>query len=335
VQSVLSRAAALLTIAAALAGCGSSSSTSSAPGGSTASAPTPAIDELAAAEHPQASDFPGAGGRTLQQLGALAKSAVQLGPATGTFTPGTGRVAFGLNKSSGAFVYAPTAIYISTTPNSTASGPYLAPADPVTVARQYRSAQNTGPGGIKAIYSAQVPVPHAGLFTILALTRTPTGLIGAPGEINVTNSSPIPNVGSRPPAIATDTPASVHGKIALLTTRVPPDDMHAVSFNNALGKQPIALLFSTPQFCLSRVCGPVTDVVVSLEHQFASRIAFIHEEVYANNDPKQGFRTQMKAFHLATEPWLFVVDRKGVIVARLEGTFGVNEVTQALEAGLR
>ena len=135
--------------------------------------------------------------------------------------------------------------------------------------------------------------------------------------------------------MATDTPATVGGNTALLTTRIPPEQMHSVSFNQIVGKRPVALLFSTPQFCVSRVCGPVTDVAVQLQHQFAGRITFIHQEVYAGNQPSKGFRPQMKAFHLTTEPWLFVIDRRGIIVARLEGAFGTNEVAQSLKAALR
>jgi hypothetical protein len=214
-------------------------------------------------------------------------------------------------------------------------GPFPAPADPTEVAPQYRSQQNAGPGGIQAIYAAELPLGRAGTFAVLTLTRTKRGLIGAPGEVAVAASSPIPDVGQRPPAIATDTPSSVHGDLRLLSTRVPPDDMHAVSFNQALGKQPIALLFSTPQLCVSRVCGPVTDIAVSLEREFAGRVVFIHEEVYVDNNPAKGLRPQMKAFHLETEPWLFTITRGGVIAARLEGAFGVNEFRQALEAALR
>jgi hypothetical protein len=153
--------------------------------------------------------------------------------------------------------------------------------------------------------------------------------------VAVASSSPIPSVGQRPPAIATDTPATVGGNTTLLTTRVPPDDMHAVSFSNVLGKRPIALLFSTPQLCQSRVCGPVTDIAAELEHQFGNRVEFIHQEVYVNNQPSQGLRPQLKAFHLETEPWLFTVNRRGVIAARLEGSFGVNAFTAALVAALR
>ena len=262
-------------------------------------------------------------------------STAQLGAATGTFTPGTGRFAFALNTTSGAFVYAPTALYLARSPNSPAQGPFLAPADPMTVAPQYRSKQNSGPGGIQAIYAADLPLPHKGTYTVLSLTRTQSGLVGAPGEIAVAGSSPIPAVGQSPPAIATDTPSSVAGKTALLTTRVPPDDMHAVSLKDVLGKRPVALLFSTPQLCISRVCGPVTDVAVQLERKFGQRIDFIHEEVYVNNQPKSGLRPQLKAFHLQTEPWLFTINRQGKIAARLEGSFGVNGFTKALQAALQ
>jgi hypothetical protein len=244
-------------------------------------------------------------------------------------------VAFALNTHSGAFIYAPTAVYVAKSPGARARGPFLAPADPMGVPPQYRSKQNAGPGGIQAIYATQLPLPHAGTYTVLTLTRTRSGLIGAPGEVAVAASSPIPRVGQRPPDISTETAASVHGNTALLTTRVPPENMHSVSFNQVLGKRPIVLLISTPQLCISKVCGPVTDIAVELQHRFGSRITFIHQEVYVDNQPSKGLRPQLKAFHLETEPWLFTINRHGVIAARLEGSFGVNAFTHAIQAALR
>ena len=275
----LARAVVPLTLVScvlALSACGSSgSSTSTARAASPSSSaaattttvsdsagPTPAVADLPAAEQPSVSQFPAAGGRSLRQLGKLVKASVDLGAATGTFTPGTRRFAFALTTNAGGFVYAPTAIYIAAAPSSPATGPFLAPADPMGVQPQYRSKQNAGPGGIQAIYATSLPVPHAGTYAILSLTKTPTGLVGAPGEIAVAASSPIPDIGQRPPAIATDTASTVHGNTALLTTRLPPEHMASVSFSQVLGKRPVALLFSTPQLCISRVCGPVTDVAV-------------------------------------------------------------------------
>jgi hypothetical protein len=329
-----------------IAGCGSSgsSSSSSTSGASVASSsttaaaatPTPA-PQLAAAERPARGAFPAADGKSLRALANLARASVQLGAATGTFTPspGTQRFAFALTDKAGSFEYAPTVLYIARSPGAPAQGPFLAPADPMGVGAQYRSEENTGPGGIQAIYGAQLPLPHAGTYALLALTRTSHGLIGAPGEVAVAASSPIPDVGQRAPDIATDTAASVHGDTALLTTRKPPESMASVSLRQVLGRRPVALLFSTPQLCTSRVCGPVTDVAVSLQHEFGNRITFIHQEVYVDNDPSKGLRPQLQAFHLRTEPWLFAINRRGVIVARLEGAFGVNQLRAALKASLR
>ena len=339
------RALVLLGLAAlVVAGCGSSSSSSTTTSTSSQAAAAnrakantahTAVASLAAAQHPASGDFPSAHGRSLTQLGALVKSSAQFGGATGTFTPGTRRVAFALNTSNGGFVYAPTAIYVAKNPKSPAQGPFLAPADPMVVAPQYRSKQNAGPGGIQAIYAAQIPLPHSGTYTVLALTKTPNGLVGSPGEVAVAKSSPIPDVGQRPPSVATDTEASVHGDTALLTTRVPAESMHSVSLDQVLGKRPVALLFSTPQLCISKVCGPVTDIAVSLQKQFAGKLDFIHQEVYVDNQPTKGLRPQLKAFHLQTEPWLFTINKQGVITSRLEGAFGVNEVRQALQSALK
>ncbi len=336
---------AVVAVSAVLAGCGSSSSSNTASQAATSagatttsalsSAAVPAVADLSAAVHPQVSQFPSSSGKSLKDLGTLAKSSVNLGAATGTFTPGTQRYAFALTTNAGKFVYAPTAIYVASNPGAPAKGPYLAPADPMTVLPQYRSKQNTGPGGIQAIYAAQVPVPKAGTYFVLSLTKGPSGLIGATGELAAAPSSQIPGVGDRPPDIATDTLATVHGDRKLLTTRLPPENMASVSFNQVLGKKPVALLFSTPQLCISRVCGPVTDVAVQVQHRFGNQVAFIHQEVYVDNEPSKGLRPQLKAFHLRTEPWLFVVNRQGKIVARLEGAFGTNEVTRAIQAALR
>lgn len=334
-------------LALALAACGGSSSGGPATGTSaskpsshststtSAKVPPPAVDELAAAEHPRASQFPSAAGQTLKKLGARIKSTARLGAGTDTYTVGHPRFAFALTDKANRFIYAPTAIYLARSLTAPAQGPFLTPADPTTVAPQYRSVQNSGPGGLNAVYWANVPAPKSGIYYVLAVTRVGSRLLGSTGEMPVALNTPIPGVGQRPPDIATDTLGSVHGKISLVTTRTPPENMHSVSLNQVLGKRPVALLFSTPELCHSRVCGPVTDIMVELQHEFGQRIAFIHQEVYVDNNPTKGLRQQLTAFHLESEPWLFTINRSGVIAARLDGVFGVSEARQALQAALR
>ena len=143
----------------------------------------------------------------------------------------------------------------------------------------------------------------------------------------------MPAVGERAPRPATDTKRT-QPNAKLLDTRVPPDDMHSVSLREAAGRKPVALLFATPQLCQSRVCGPVTDLLLQLKQRYGKRMAFIHQEVYAQNKPPK-LRPSLRAFNLRTEPWLFVLDRRGRVAARLEGIFGLRETEQALKAGLR
>jgi hypothetical protein len=61
---------------------------------------------------------------------------------------------------------------------------------------------------------------------------------------------------------------------------------------------------------------------------------FIHQEVYVDNDVSKGLRKPLQEFNLASEPWLFVVNAKGVITARLEGSIGVQQFENAVKSGL-
>jgi hypothetical protein len=312
---------------AALAGCGSS-------GGSNAQ-PAPPSSQVAAAEHPAAASFPATGGRTLTQF---ADAAVKPGPqaalATSVYTPGANRLAFGVLDSRSRFLYGPTAIYLARSPGAPARGPYLAPADSLQVRPAFRSETSAG-DTVQAVYHADVPLPRAGRWYVLVATRVGGRLLGASAVVDVARASAIPAVGAAAPSVHTPTLASAGGNVRSIDTRVPPDDMHKVDLAAALGKRPVALLFATPALCQSRVCGPVTDIAAQLETVYGSRVAFIHNEVYVDNDPRKGLRPQLRAYGLTTEPWLFAIDRHGRIVARLEGAFGIAEMRQAITAAQR
>ena len=121
------------------------------------------------------------------------------------------------------------------------------------------------------------------------------------------------------------------GNLAELSTRVPPDTQNRVDYADALGKEPIVLLFATPQFCQSRVCGPVVDVTEQVKQEYGGKAAFIHMEIYNDNDPGKGVRPQVRAFNLPSEPWLFTVDGRGVISSAIEGAFGPELLTEAVK----
>ena len=151
-------------------------------------------------------------------------------------------------------------------------------------------------------------------------------------SINVRSKTqdPIPEVGEQAPKIHTPTADEV-GNISEIDTRVPPDDMHDVDFADVVGKKPVVLLFATPALCTSRVCGPVVDVAEQVKRDRPDDAAYIHMEIYNQNDPSKGLRPQLAAYNLRTEPWLFVVDSDGTISTRIEGAFSVDELNAALD----
>ena len=70
--------------------------------------------------------------------------------------------------------------------------------------------------------------------------------------------------------------------------------MHDVDFADVVGKKPVALLFSTPQLCQSRVCGPVTDMELQMKSKYGDKMDFIHQEVYVDNDVNKGLREPLE-----------------------------------------
>jgi hypothetical protein len=154
-------------------------------------------------------------------------------------------------------------------------------------------------------------------------------------EVSSAKADKIPDVGERAPKVATDTLGSVKGDEALLDTRIPAaPELHEKSFDEVLGSKPVALLFSTPQLCQSRVCGPVTDIALQMSSKFGDQVEFIHQEVFVDNAVAKGLREPLRRFNLQTEPWLFTVRADGTIAARLEGSFGLKAFEEAVQAAI-
>jgi hypothetical protein len=325
----------VLLALALLAGCGDSAAkdpVSQVPAGDGLQ------ERVRAASKVTASDFPAPAGRTLQEVAdATGSAGPEVGLATSVFTVGENRLAFGMIDDRSGFVYGKTALYVAPTPDSPAEGPYPAPADVLVTEGRYRSKQAaTEQDPFAAVYAARVPFEKPGRYSVLAVTQTGGTRVAAPTEVTVIakRDDRIPAVGERPPRVETDTVASARGDIESIDTRTPPSDMHERSFADVVGKKPVVLLFSTPQLCQSRVCGPVTDIALQLKARYGDQVEFIHQEVYVDNEPDKGLRTPLKRFNLRTEPWLFVVGRDGRITARLEGSFGLVAFERALKSAL-
>jgi len=140
------------------------------------------------------------------------------------------------------------------------------------------------------------------------------------------------------PALGTPAPRS-HNLIASdvtdlrhIDTSDPPDPrLHQVRIADAIAQgKPQVIVFATPQWCTSRVCGPVVDIVRFLLPTYGARVVFTHQEIW------QDFATQrvsptVEEWHLPSEPWIFVVDGTGIIRAKFEGLTTTHEIAGALQ----
>ena len=250
-------------------------------------------------------------------------------------TPG-GRIAFGLLDAEQKFNYGATVVYVAPYKGGEVKGPFAAPADVLLTDPKYRSAQAaTESSSFSAIYEADVPFKKPGIYKILTVSDLDGKryAAGMAAEVKTPAKDRIPDVGEKAPLVETDTRGTVKGNLDLLDTRSPKaPELAEKSFADVVGKKPVALLFSTPQLCQSRVCGPVTDEMLQVKGETGDGVQFIHQETYVDNNVNKGFRPPLQRFGLQSEPWLFTVDKQGRIAARLEGSFGIRAFRNAVKA---
>ena len=317
----------MVVTAGLIAGCGGSE------GDSDGEVVSVSQDQAAAAA-PSKNQFPAADGKTLRELSTGVRAGPTLASATSRYVVGANRLGFGLLNQDVQFIYAPTAVYIARTPNSPATGPILAPAESLVTEQAFRSKNAALEGdAIASIYAAEIDLPQPGPYSLLFLSDVGGELLGATGRLVAERSDPIPAPGDPAPDITTDTLAEA-GEISRIETRQPADTMHETNFDEVIEEKPVALLFSTPALCESRVCGPVTDIAEQLKADYGDEVEFIHQEVFVDNDPAKGFRPPLQAFNLRTEPWLFTFDADGKLAARLEGSFGIEGFERAVQSAL-
>jgi len=302
-------------------------------GGGNHSADKPAAPRPAAAAADVAK-FPPAKGKTLNQLRRQFPEGPVFAPAVSLLQVGKNRVGFALfDRAHKQLTGVPVAVYASKPDGSGLAGPYAAHPESLAVKAQFQSRSTASdPDAATSIYVAEVPFRRTGKVVLSAVAQVggktvTTSRFGRP----VVRSGGPPDVGEKATRITTPTSADVAGDLAKIDTRVPPaPDLHTTDFADVLGKKPVVLLFATPRLCQSRVCGPVVDVAEQVRSEVGDRVAFVHMEVFRDNDIDKGVRPQFAAYKLETEPWAFIVGADGRVKARFEGAFSARELSAAV-----
>lgn len=248
---------------------------------------------------------------------------------TSDYGPGTLRLSFLVVRSDGKLVLQPRArVWLATGGNAR---PFLE-----TTARLERVGGAGHDLPSTSIYVARVRVRSAGTYRLVV---EPIG--GAPiqgfQDIRVPRRPAAVAVGEQAPVSDTPTLASTHGALAALTTAVPPDrSLLRFSVRDTLRAHlPFVLVFATPRFCSSRMCGPVVDVVAAAQRQLGgSGLRFIHVEIYEDNDVSKGPNRWVRQWRLPSEPFTYLVDARGRVVERIEGAYSLAELEAAIRTRL-
>lgn len=146
-------------------------------------------------------------------------------------------------------------------------------------------------------------------------------------SINVAAESSAPMIGSAAPRSKTPTTSQV-ADLTMISSDVEPDPrLHQLSVDQAVTNgKPSLILFATPGYCQTAVCGPGVDVLSALADRFGDTINVVHVEVYQLPYTDGKTVPAMGEWGLKTEPWLFLVDKSGTITGRYEGGITVTEL---------
>lgn len=210
--------------------------------------------------------------------------------------------------------------------------------DPATAS--FRSADGTeypdvatewvwGIEDVRGFYVAEFDFDSAGMWEV---SLTVEEGMAQPATFQVSEQAVVPEVGT--PAPRSPSTTSSDAPIDEISTDPDPDpSFYELSIADAVANgRPTVIVFATPAFCQTAVCGPMLDLVkaVAPDHPNAD---FVHVEIYENIDDPQGQLVEVTAvteWGLQTEPWVFVVDAGGTVSARFEGAMGAEELERAL-----
>jgi hypothetical protein len=179
----------------------------------------------------------------------------------------------------------------------------------------------------RGMYIADVDLPEAGTWGAEFTTQAP----GSPAEttrltFSVLDVDTSIAIGQKAPASKTPTAAEAGGDLAKVSTDATPDPaFYQTSVADAIAaRKPFILIFATPKFCTSQQCGPTLDhfKLVAAAHP---EITFINVEPYklqfSNGSLQPVLDAQgnliatdiSNAWGLLSEPWMFAVDRNGIV----------------------
>lgn len=178
-----------------------------------------------------------------------------------------------------------------------------------------------------------------GCWELRVRTIGPGGVpVTAVGNFAVRAQSATPGIGNPAPASVTPKGADVEDLTTITSSVTPDPDLYRLSVHEALAEdKPFVVVFATPAFCRTAICGPQVEVLSQLKERFPDDANFIHVEVYVDphliegSRPDGGFVPSVIEWNLPTEPWTFIVNKDGQIHSKFEAFSTLEELEESLQ----
>lgn len=195
----------------------------------------------------------------------------------------------------------------------------------------------------RGVYAAEVTFDKPGAWVLQIAGRYANGdeFVGN-GQFEVTSDNNVAAVGEKAPLgehltlSSKDAPPEAVDSRASTLDEVPDPKLHDAEVRDAVsGGQPALVIVSTPVYCVSRFCGPITDMVSDLETEYRDRAEFVHIELWRNYEDQvinKGAAQWVYKGGEITEPWVFLVDADGRVVARWDNVATRGEIEPLLRA---
>lgn len=186
--------------------------------------------------------------------------------------------------------------------------------------------------GVRGIYAGYFEIPEGGVYQ---LTVEREGLaVSAPTGFVAVDDPQVIGPGDRAPLSETRV-GDDYPDLSLITTDPDPDpELYSMTVAEAVSNgTPSVVVFATPAFCTSQACGPMLSQVKDLRLDYPG-VDFVHVEIYDDLQVETFEELvvvdSVLEWQLPSEPWVYVIDAEGVVVAAFEGAVNDDELTSVL-----
>lgn len=132
-------------------------------------------------------------------------------------------------------------------------------------------------------------------------------------------------------------PVMVDSRAQEADAEIPDEHLHQTTIAESIEDgRPVVAVFSTPVYCQTQFCGPITDVVGDIARQYDDRADFVHVEVWkdfqeAELNEAAAEWIQPRDGSSGREPWTFLIDENGEIAARWDNVLDADDLIDRLE----